>query len=78
MLPLPSICGIVSICVLCESMYKPLAAAISSAPAMHSGLWHWLRRPVVWVALWAVWCLLALGYFAYRDALDGLICRAAP
>ena len=45
---------------------------------MHGGLLHWVRQPVAWFTLWAVWCLLALGYFAYWDALDGLICRAAP
>lgn len=34
------------------------------------------RRAVLWVLLWAVYVLLALGWFGYQDALDGLICRA--
>ncbi len=62
----------------CDPMHSTLAAATSHAPGLHGGLLHWVRQPVAWFALWAVWCLLALGYFAYWDALDGLICRAAP
>ncbi len=57
-------------------MHSALAAA-STPPRMQGGLFRWVRQPATWVTLWAVWCLLALGYFAYRDALDGLICRAA-
>jgi hypothetical protein len=58
-------------------MHSTLATAASTAPRMHGGLFRWARQPVAWVLLWAVWCLLALGYFAYRNALDGLICRVA-
>jgi hypothetical protein len=34
----------------------------------------WLRRPDVWVALWAVYTLGVLAYFAREGALDGLMC----
>jgi hypothetical protein len=61
----------------CDPMHSSLAAAASTAPRMQGGPLRWARQPVAWVTLWAVWCLLALGYFAYRNALDGLICRAA-
>ncbi|WP_460593384.1 hypothetical protein [Giesbergeria sinuosa] len=38
----------------------------------------WLRRPVVWVLLWAVWSLLWLGYYAQHEVLNRWICQAAP
>ena len=62
---------------ICDPMHSTLATAASTAPRMHGGLFRWARQPVAWVLLWAVWGLLALGYFAYRNALDGLICRVA-
>ena len=34
------------------------------------------RRPALWVVLWLGYSLLALGYLAYRDALNGILCLA--
>lgn len=34
------------------------------------------RHALLWVLLWAAYILIALGWFGYQDALDGLICRA--
>lgn len=34
----------------------------------------WLRRPDTWVALWALYTLVVLAFFAREDALAGLVC----
>lgn len=36
----------------------------------------WLRRPDTWVALWALYTLAVLAFFAREDALAGLMCIA--
>lgn len=51
----------------------------SSTPAtlprvQRPGSLPWLRRPATWIAVWALYSLLALGYLAYRDAWLGNIC----
>lgn len=35
-----------------------------------------LRRPETLIALWLSWSLLALAWFAYRDAWLGFMCFA--
>ncbi|PKO34092.1 MAG: hypothetical protein CVU34_08715 [Betaproteobacteria bacterium HGW-Betaproteobacteria-7] len=41
---------------------------------LRPGSLPWRRRPATWIAVWALYSLLALGYFAYRDAWLGNIC----
>lgn len=63
---------------ICDFMHSIHAPTVSPASGRHGGWFRWwVRQPVAWVMLWAAWALLALGYLTYRDALDGLICRAA-
>ena len=33
-----------------------------------------LRRPVLWIVVWATYSLLALGYFGYQSAWLSTMC----
>ena len=33
-----------------------------------------LRRPVLWIVVWATYSLLALGYFGYQSAWLNTMC----
>lgn len=37
----------------------------------------WSRKPHAWVAIWAIYALGVLAYFAREDALAGLMCIAS-
>jgi hypothetical protein len=55
---------------LSDKSFTPAALPHSPQP----GVLPWRRRPATWIAVWALYSLLALGYFAYRDAWLGSIC----
>lgn len=66
---------------------KPIDTLMMPVIVPHLALHHvdavparpgWLRKPLAWVLLWAVWCLLWLGYYAQHEAFNLWMCRATP
>jgi hypothetical protein len=49
--------------------------AVDSQPAPVQPKWiEVMRRPVLWIVVWATYSLLALGYFGYQSAWLGTMC----
>jgi hypothetical protein len=48
---------------------------VDSHPAAAQPKWReMMRRPVLWIIVWATYSLLALGYFGYQSAWLSTMC----